>query len=136
MVNLLDANGWNLSRSLQHCERLLLEAALHLTHGNQSQTARLLESRPAASTTRFTNTNCIRKNHLPPARPCRRCGAPCSWMRKTFSGTVPTHARKILSGLPDGGLPASFTIDRNAFTIRRFGEKGWCSRRGIRLAKT
>lgn len=46
VVNLLDANGWNLSRSLQHCERLLLEAALHLAHGNQSQTARLLGLTP------------------------------------------------------------------------------------------
>jgi len=46
VVNLLDANGWNLSRSLQQCERLLLEAALHLAHGNQSQTARLLGLTP------------------------------------------------------------------------------------------
>jgi DNA-binding NtrC family response regulator len=42
LASLLDANGWNLSRSLQHCEKLLLEAALHKTHGNQLQTARLL----------------------------------------------------------------------------------------------
>jgi DNA-binding NtrC family response regulator len=46
MVKLLDLNGWNLSRSLQHCERLLLEAALDKTHGNQSQTARLLGITP------------------------------------------------------------------------------------------
>jgi transcriptional regulator with GAF, ATPase, and Fis domain len=46
VVNLLDANGWNLSRFLQHCERLLLGAALHLAHGNQSQTARLLGLTP------------------------------------------------------------------------------------------
>jgi DNA-binding NtrC family response regulator len=46
IVNLLDLNGWNLSRSLQYCERLLLEAALHKAHGNQSQTARLLGITP------------------------------------------------------------------------------------------
>jgi DNA-binding NtrC family response regulator len=42
VVNLLDANDWNLGRSLQCCERLFLEAALHLAQGKQSQTARLL----------------------------------------------------------------------------------------------
>ena len=46
LVNLLDLNGWNLSRSLQYCERLLLEAALHKAHGNQSYTARLLGITP------------------------------------------------------------------------------------------
>lgn len=46
LVNLLDVNGWSLSRSLQYCEKLLLEAALHLAHGNQSQTARLLGITP------------------------------------------------------------------------------------------
>jgi transcriptional regulator with PAS, ATPase and Fis domain len=46
IVNLLDLNGWNLSRSLQYCEKLLLEAALHKAHGNQSQTARLLGITP------------------------------------------------------------------------------------------
>ena len=34
-MGLLDLNGWNLSQSLQHCERLLLEAALHRAHGNK-----------------------------------------------------------------------------------------------------
>jgi DNA-binding NtrC family response regulator len=46
MLNVLDLNGWNLSRSLHHCERLLLEAALHKAQGNQSQTARLLGITP------------------------------------------------------------------------------------------
>jgi DNA-binding NtrC family response regulator len=46
IVGLLDLNDWNLSRSLQHCERLLLEAALHKAHGNQSETARLLGITP------------------------------------------------------------------------------------------
>ena len=42
IVSLLDRNGWNLAHMLQHCERLLLEAALHRAHGNQSRMARLL----------------------------------------------------------------------------------------------
>jgi DNA-binding NtrC family response regulator len=46
IVNLLNLNGWNLSRSLQYGERLLLEAALHKAHGNQTQTARLLGITP------------------------------------------------------------------------------------------
>jgi DNA-binding NtrC family response regulator len=58
IVNLLDRNGWNLSRSLQHCERLLLEAALHKAHGNQSQTARLLGITPRSV------YNKVHKHHL------------------------------------------------------------------------
>lgn len=46
LTNVLDASGWSLSRSLQYCERLLLEVALHQAHGNQSQTARLLGITP------------------------------------------------------------------------------------------
>ncbi len=46
LVNLLNMNGWNLSRSLEYFERLLLEAALHKTQGNQSQTAHLLGITP------------------------------------------------------------------------------------------
>jgi two-component system nitrogen regulation response regulator GlnG len=46
IMGLLDLNGWNLSQSLQHCERLLLEAALHRTHGNQSRAAELLGITP------------------------------------------------------------------------------------------
>jgi two-component system, NtrC family, nitrogen regulation response regulator GlnG len=46
IVHLLDMHRWNLSRSLQHCERLMLEAALHKTHGSQSHTARLLGIAP------------------------------------------------------------------------------------------
>jgi DNA-binding NtrC family response regulator len=59
IVNLLDLNGWNLSRSLQYCERLLLEAALHKAHGNQSQTARLLGITPRSV------YNKLHKYHLP-----------------------------------------------------------------------
>jgi transcriptional regulator with GAF, ATPase, and Fis domain len=39
---LLDANGWNLSRSLAHCEREAVEAAMQRANGNQSESARLL----------------------------------------------------------------------------------------------
>jgi DNA-binding NtrC family response regulator len=46
IVSLLDLNGWSLSRSLEHCERLFVEAALHKAHGNQSATARLLGITP------------------------------------------------------------------------------------------
>ncbi|HEX9146495.1 MAG TPA: sigma 54-interacting transcriptional regulator [Candidatus Binatia bacterium] len=42
VLQMLDTNGWRLSRSLEWCERLFLEAALRKARGNQSQTARLL----------------------------------------------------------------------------------------------
>jgi len=59
MLNVLNLNGWNLSRSLQHCERLLLEAALHKAQGNQSQTAHLLGITPRSV------YNKIHKHQLP-----------------------------------------------------------------------
>jgi DNA-binding NtrC family response regulator len=43
---MLDANAWNLTRSLDHCERQFLQAALMRAHGNQSETARLLGLTP------------------------------------------------------------------------------------------
>jgi DNA-binding NtrC family response regulator len=46
VVGLLDANGWNLTRSMEICERHALEAAMGRTQGNQSQTARLLGITP------------------------------------------------------------------------------------------
>jgi len=60
LVNLLETNRWSLSNSLQYCERLLLEAALHLAHGNQSQAARLLGITPRSV------YNKLRKHHLHP----------------------------------------------------------------------
>jgi two-component system nitrogen regulation response regulator GlnG len=42
IVHLLDANDWDLTRSLESCERHALEAALDRMRGNQSQAARLL----------------------------------------------------------------------------------------------
>jgi transcriptional regulator with PAS, ATPase and Fis domain len=43
---LLEANNWDLTRSLQNCERHALEVAMRRMHGNQSQTARLLGITP------------------------------------------------------------------------------------------
>jgi transcriptional regulator with GAF, ATPase, and Fis domain len=58
LVKLLHSNSWSLSRSLQHCEKLFLEAALHTAQGNQSQTARLLGITPRSV------YNMIRKYNL------------------------------------------------------------------------
>ena len=44
--NILNLNDWNLSKSLEYCERLLLECALQFNQGNQSQTARLIGITP------------------------------------------------------------------------------------------
>jgi DNA-binding NtrC family response regulator len=46
VVRVLDANDWNLTRSMEICERHALEAAMARTQGNQSQTARLLGITP------------------------------------------------------------------------------------------
>jgi two-component system response regulator PilR (NtrC family) len=43
---ILDLNDWNLSKSLDYCERALLQCALQFTRGNQSQTARLMGITP------------------------------------------------------------------------------------------
>jgi len=61
MASLLDANRGNLSKSLSYCERLLLEAALRLACGNQSQAARLLGITPRSV------YNKIRKHQLSPS---------------------------------------------------------------------
>jgi transcriptional regulator with GAF, ATPase, and Fis domain len=58
LVKLLHANSWNLSRSLQYCEKLFLETALHRAQGNQSQTARLLGITPRSV------YNMVRKHNL------------------------------------------------------------------------
>lgn len=41
-ARVLDEHGWNLTRSLEYCERLLLESALRRADGNQTQTAKML----------------------------------------------------------------------------------------------
>jgi two-component system response regulator PilR (NtrC family) len=43
---ILDLNNWSLSKSLDYCERGLLQCALQFTRGNQSQTARLMGITP------------------------------------------------------------------------------------------
>jgi transcriptional regulator with GAF, ATPase, and Fis domain len=58
LAQLLDNNSWSLSRSLQYCEKLFLEAALHRSQGNQSQTARLLGITPRSV------YNMVRKHNL------------------------------------------------------------------------
>ena len=42
LINILEANDWNLRRSMANCERQALEAAMKRTRGNQSEIARLL----------------------------------------------------------------------------------------------
>ena len=44
--NVLDKNSWNLPKSLEYCERLLLECVLRSAQGNQSQVARLIGMTP------------------------------------------------------------------------------------------
>jgi two-component system nitrogen regulation response regulator GlnG len=42
----MDSKEWNLSRAVEYCERLLVEAALQRTQGNHSQAARVLGITP------------------------------------------------------------------------------------------
>jgi two-component system, NtrC family, response regulator HydG len=46
IVRLVEINGWNLSRSLEACERHAMEAAMRRVAGNQSKAARLLGITP------------------------------------------------------------------------------------------
>jgi DNA-binding NtrC family response regulator len=41
-LKILELHDWNLSKSLDYCERALMKCALEHTRGNQSQTARLM----------------------------------------------------------------------------------------------
>jgi len=52
----LEANDWNLARSLGDCERQALEAAMTRTRGNQSEVARLLGITPRSVYNKSTNT--------------------------------------------------------------------------------
>jgi DNA-binding NtrC family response regulator len=58
LTGILEATGWSLERSLQHCERLLVESALRMARGNQSQTAKLLGITPRSV------YNKVRKHNL------------------------------------------------------------------------
>jgi two-component system response regulator PilR (NtrC family) len=44
--NILDENSWNLPKSLDYCEKLLLQCVLRSARGNQSQAARLIGITP------------------------------------------------------------------------------------------
>ncbi|NOT62535.1 MAG: sigma 54-interacting transcriptional regulator [Acidobacteria bacterium] len=59
LTQLLRAQGWTLAQSLDCCEKILLESALQLTHGNQTQTAKLLGLTPRSV------YNKVRHHHLP-----------------------------------------------------------------------
>jgi len=58
IMSLLDRTSWNLAQALQHCERLVLEAALPRAHGNQSRTAQLLGITPRSVYTK------LHKHHM------------------------------------------------------------------------
>lgn len=58
LAGVLHLHQWNLARSLEYCERLLLESALQFSQGNQSETARLLGITPRSV------YNKVRKYHL------------------------------------------------------------------------
>ena len=58
-LQLLKENGWSLSRSMDHCEKLFLQAALTKAHGNQTRTARLLGITPRSVYNKY------RKHNLP-----------------------------------------------------------------------
>ncbi|HWS99291.1 MAG TPA: sigma 54-interacting transcriptional regulator [Pyrinomonadaceae bacterium] len=58
LARLLNQNGWNLSQSLDYCEKLIIKSALLLSNDNQSQTARLL------GITSRSVYNKVRKHHL------------------------------------------------------------------------
>ena len=46
LLELLSRKGWNLSESLAHCEKLMIESAYEHASGNQAQAARLLGITP------------------------------------------------------------------------------------------
>ncbi|MBL8191550.1 MAG: sigma 54-interacting transcriptional regulator [Acidobacteria bacterium] len=58
LMQVMTASHWNLAQSLEYCEKLLLESALHLAKGNQTQTAKLLGLTPRSVYSK------VRKHHL------------------------------------------------------------------------
>lgn len=58
LIHWLDSNGWELTHALDYCERLILQAALHHAHGNQTETGDLLGITPRSV------YNKLKKHHL------------------------------------------------------------------------
>jgi transcriptional regulator with GAF, ATPase, and Fis domain len=58
LIQWLDSNGWDLTHALDYCERLILEAALHHAHGNQTEIGGLLGITPRSV------YNKLKKHHL------------------------------------------------------------------------
>ena len=101
LTTLLDLNGGNLARALEHCERLLFEAALHKAHGNQSQAARLLGITSRSVYNKIHKYQLHRKQTACVSLASIGASVRHAQMRKTFSGMLLPHMRKILSGLFD-----------------------------------
>ncbi len=60
LVRLFEANGWALARSLDQCERILVQAALDRARGNQTRTARLLGITPRSVYSKLHKYNITR----------------------------------------------------------------------------
>jgi DNA-binding NtrC family response regulator len=67
-LGLLAANEWNLARSLDSCERSIVEAALRISGGNQSQAARLLGVTPRSVYNKRHAAQRIQQGAPPPPR--------------------------------------------------------------------
>jgi transcriptional regulator with GAF, ATPase, and Fis domain len=59
LTQLLDLHGWNLSKSLEYCERLLVASALKNTNARQSETAKLLGITPRTLYSKIRKYNLV-----------------------------------------------------------------------------
>lgn len=62
LIQLLDLHGWNLSESLEYCERLLVASALKSTHARQSETAKLLGITPRTLYSKIRKYNLLQSS--------------------------------------------------------------------------